>query len=67
MGKFFPALAAMFVGNMMEPPVVLVKTWLSLAWSNEDQDIKERALKMLEEKVGDHKAIAAYMEKHGIR
>lgn len=50
----------------MESPVVLVKTWLSLARSNEDQEIKEHALKMLEEKVGDHKAIAVFMEKHGI-
>lgn len=50
----------------MEPPVVLVKTWLALVRSNEDQEIKEHALQLLKDKIGDHKAISIFMRKHGL-
>ncbi|GGB53250.1 hypothetical protein GCM10011607_12230 [Shewanella inventionis] len=50
----------------MEPPKLLVKTWLDLVCSGEEQVVKH-ALKMLKEKIGDHKAIEAYMKKHNLK
>lgn len=49
-------------------PLSLVKTWITLARSDEtDQIVKSRALSMLTEKIGSPQEVAAYMSKHGIK
>ena len=48
------------------PPVQLVKTWIGLLFSNEDDVVKEHAKKMLIDTFGDMKTAALFAEKHDI-
>ncbi|MFT6579502.1 MAG: hypothetical protein ACJAW0_001952 [Zhongshania sp.] len=50
-----------------EPPVALVKTWITLFTSDQDQEVKDRASEMLLKAFGDMKAVAAFVEKHKIQ
>lgn len=50
-----------------EPPVVLVKTWVSLVRSSEDEEVKSRACQMLIDAFGDMKAAADYCVKNNIK
>ncbi|GIU41032.1 hypothetical protein TUM3794_20480 [Shewanella colwelliana] len=49
-----------------EPPVVLVRTWLTLARQSHDVEARDRALEMLKEKIGSPAEIELYMKKHGL-
>jgi hypothetical protein len=49
------------------PPVVLVKTWLGLINSQESEEIRNHATKMLMQAFGDDiKAVASFCNRHGI-
>lgn len=50
-----------------EPPAILVKTWLNLARSDEDMEVKIRAINMLKVGIGNEQAVYEYMNKHGIK
>lgn len=50
-----------------EPPVVLVKTWISLLRSNEDKLVKDRAKEMLLDAFGDMANVAEYCVRHDIK
>lgn len=51
-----------------ELPVVLVRTWIELAKSNDtDREVKNHALSMLLKAFGSHENIATYMKKHNIK
>lgn len=50
-----------------EPPLVLVKTWVSLVRSAEDEEVKSRACQMLIDAFGDMKAAADYCVRHNIQ
>ncbi|MBU2983896.1 hypothetical protein [Saccharophagus degradans] len=53
--------------NTKEPPLVLVKTWVSLVRSAEDEEVKSRACQMLIDAFGDMKAAADYCVRHNIQ
>jgi hypothetical protein len=55
------------VKQVNEPPVVLVKTWISLVMSSEDNTVKQHAKEMLLNAFGDMSAVAVYAEKHQIK
>jgi hypothetical protein len=50
-------------------PVMLVKTWVTLARNHESEylEAKNRALFMLKTKIGSTEDIANYMKKHNIK
>jgi hypothetical protein len=54
--------------NKKEAPLVLVKTWISLARSKDaEPEVKERAQYMLRESVGTNEDVVRYMKKYGIK
>lgn len=51
-----------------EAPIILVKTWLTLARSRDiDPEIKTHALNMLRESIGSPEEIMIYMKKHNLK
>ena len=48
------------------PPPILVKTWVNMMRSSEDNIARERAKDMLLGAFEDMQSVAAYMKKHGI-
>jgi hypothetical protein len=50
-----------------EPPVILFKTWLTLARSSEESEVKEHAMSMINKAFHDHKAVEEYMKKNNIK
>lgn len=53
--------------NIIDPPVVLVRTWVGLLNSNEDKEVKDHAGKMLTNTFGDIQTAAEYCIKNGIK
>ncbi|MGH1472645.1 MAG: hypothetical protein ACRBCS_15800 [Cellvibrionaceae bacterium] len=53
--------------NNGEPPVALVKTWLHLFLSSEDDEVKTRGKEMLLSAFGDMKAVSLYVAEHQIK
>ncbi|MGO3848683.1 MAG: hypothetical protein ACTJIB_10430 [Pseudoalteromonas prydzensis] len=50
------------------PPVALVETWIQLVRTeNIDMEVRNRASKMLKEKIGDTVDILAYVKKHNLK
>lgn len=50
------------------PPVALVETWIQLVRTeNIDMEVRNRASKMLKDKIGDTVDILAYVKKHNIK
>lgn len=50
------------------PPVALVETWIQLVRTeNIDMEVRNRASKMLKDKIGGTVEILAYVKKHNIK
>ena len=49
-----------------DPPLVLVKTWIALIKSNEEEEVKQRAVEMLLNAFGDMAAAVEYCIRNGI-
>lgn len=49
-----------------DPPIVLVKTWVSLLTSSHDKQVKDRAKEMLINAFGDIKSVASFCAKNNI-
>lgn len=49
-----------------EPPVILVKTWISLLNSSESTEVKNRAQKMIFGAFQDAESLAIFCKKHEI-
>ena len=55
------------MSNEGNPPLILVRTWVSLLYSNESMEVKEHAAKMLTNTFGSIQAAAEFCLKNGIK
>lgn len=50
----------------VNPPVMLVQTWCLLC-RDQDEEVSQRAMKMLLETFGDMQTVVGFVKKHDIR
>ncbi len=58
--------AKKILGDRRYPPVVLVRTWVELIKSNEDEQVRIHATKMLIGAFGDIQTAAAFCKQNDI-
>lgn len=66
--KNFKLINNKVINMNKELPVVLVKTWMDLVRSKEaSEEVRQRALSMLNRAFNSNEDIAIYMKKHGLK